>query len=305
MRVRAIVNPYAGNRRAGKHWPQVEQRLREIYPHLQAHLTTRPREATEITRRSLTEGCDLILAMGGDGTVNEVINGFFDGEKIISSQTALGFIPTGTGTDFVRSLGLPRDPLLAIDIMQRSTPRPGDVGRLRCVSRDGQPIIRYFLNIADLGFGGALVDRVNGATKRLGGFLAYLSGLLFTLTFYKNVPVHVRIDDIFDEEMVVNSINVANGQYFGGGMWMAPKARLDDGQFEIVIVGDLTWPEVLKNIPRLYRGTLAEHPKVRVFQGRRVEVTSTQEVLLDADGEAPGKLPAVFEMLPGAVKLLA
>ncbi len=305
MRVRVIVNPYAANRRAGKLWPQVERRLRETYPAMQAHLTTRPREATELTRRALLEGCDLILAMGGDGTVNEVINGFFDGEQRLAPHTALGFIPSGTGTDFVRSLSLPRDPVSAIDKLQGSTPRPADVGRLRCVSRDGQPVMRYFMNIADLGFGGALVDRVNGTTKMLGGFLSFLSGLLFTLTFYDNVRVRVRIDDYLDEEMVVNSVNVANGQYFGGGMWVAPKAKLDDGQFDIVIVGDVTRPEVVKNISRLYRGTLAEHPKVKVFRGRRVEVNSTQEVLLDADGEAPGKLPAIFELLPGAVHLLA
>lgn len=305
MRVRVIVNPYAGNRRAGKHWPQVELRLREFFPDMQAHLTTRPQEATEVARQSLAEGFDLILAMGGDGTVNEVINGFFDGDRAVAPQAMLGFIPIGTGTDFVRSLGLPHDPLAAVERISSGVPRAADVGRLRCVGRDGQPVMRYFLNIADLGFGGALVDRVNGTTKMLGGFLAFLSGLLYTLTFYENVPVRVRIDDIVDEEMVVNSINIANGQYFGGGMWVAPQAKIDDGMFEIVIVGDVSRPEVLKNIPRLYRGTLAEYPKVKVFHGRRVEVTSAKEVLLDADGEAPGKLPAVFEMVPGAVKLLA
>jgi YegS/Rv2252/BmrU family lipid kinase len=307
MRVQAIVNPVAGNRRAGKLWPQVEARLRETFPGLRAQLTTRPREATEIARRALREGCDLLLALGGDGTVNEVINGFFDGERRLAPQAVLGLIPIGTGADFVRSLHLPRDPIAAIDKMRALVPRPADIGRLRCIPlrRNGQPVVRYFMNVADLGFGGAVVNRVNDVTKRMGGSLAFLFGLLFTLTFYKNVRVRVRIDDAVDEEMVVNSINVANGQYFGGGMWVAPNARLDDGRFEIVIVGDVSRLEVLSNIPRLYRGRLASHPKVKVFQGRRIEVKSAQEVLLDADGEAPGKLPAVFEMLPAAVKLLA
>jgi len=305
MRVQVIVNPFAGNGRAGKLWPQVERRLREIYPDVQLRLTSRPGEATEISRQSIADGVDLIFAMGGDGTVNEVVNGFFENEAPLTSHTALGCIPIGTGADFVRSLNLPRDPLHAIQKISTAVPRLVDVGKLRCASHDGQPVVRYFINVADLGIGGAVVDRINGSSKRLGGFLTHLNSLVVTLVSYENVRVHLRIDDAIDEEMVVNSINIANGQFLGGGMWLAPEAKIDDGWFDIVIIGNLNRAEALMNIPRLYRGRLALHPKVKVVRGRRVEVTSTQEVLLDADGEAPGKLPAVFEILPSAVKLLA
>lgn len=306
MRARVIVNPFAGHGRAGKLWPQVERRLREIYPELQSTITSRSREATDIARRSISNGADLIFAMGGDGTVNEVVNGFFDDTcRPLSSDATLGIIPIGTGTDFIRSLGLPRNPFHAIQKMSSASPRRADVGRLSCSGVDGQPVVRYFINVADLGIGGAVVDHINGSSKRLGGFLTHLNSLLVTLVSYDNVRVRVRIDDAFDKEMVVNSINVANGQFLGGGMWLAPEAKIDDGLFDIVIIGDLNRIEALMNIPRLYRGTLAMHPKVKVVRGRRVEVTSAQEVLLEADGEAPGKLPAIFEIIPGAIKLLA
>lgn len=305
MQVRVIVNPCAGNHRAGKLWPQIENRLWNIYPNLQTYLTTRRGEATDIARQSILDGFDLILALGGDGTVNEVVNGFFDRGGPIASQASLGIIPIGTGADFIRSLNLPRDPLEAIQKMSRAEPRLVDVGRLSCSSATGQPVVRYFINVADLGIGGAVVDHINGSSKRLGGFLTHLKSLLVTLVSYENVHVRLRIDDDFDENIVVNSINVANGQFLGGGMWLAPEAKIDDGLFDIVIIGNLKRAEALMNIPRLYRGRLALHSKVKVMRGRRVEVTSTQEVLLEADGEAPGKLPAVFEIIPGAIKLLA
>jgi YegS/Rv2252/BmrU family lipid kinase len=304
MRVQVIVNPFAGYGRAGKLWPQIERRLREIYPVLQSRLTVRPREATDIARQSIIDGVDLILAMGGDGTVNEVVNGFFDGARQISTDAILGIIPIGTGKDFIRSLGLPSDPFHAIQKISAAAPRPADVGRLSCSGLDGRPVVRYFINVADLGIGGAVVDRINGSSKRLGGFLTHLNSLLVTLASYKNVRVRLRIDDAVDEEMVVNSINVANGQFLGGGMWLAPDAKIDDGWFDVVIIGNLKRVEALMNIPLLYRGKLAQHPKVKVVRGRRIEATSAQDVLLEADGEGPGKLPAVFEIVPSAVKLL-
>jgi len=305
MRVQVVVNPSAGHGRAGKLWPQIERQLRARYANLHYHLTSRPREATEIVRQSIADGADLILAMGGDGTVNEVVNGFFDGTRPIATHATIGIIPIGTGADFIRSLGLPRDPFHAIQKMFSAATRRADVGRLSCCGTDGQSVVRYFINVADLGIGGAVVDHINGSSKRLGGFLTHLNSLLITLASYENVRVRLRIDDAFDEEMVVNSINVANGRFFGGGMWLAPEAKIDDGLFDIVIIGSLNRMEAIMSIPRLYRGTLALHPKVKIVRGRRVEVTSAQEVLLDADGEAPGRLPAVFEIIPGAIKLLA
>lgn len=304
MPAHVIVNPYAGNRRAGACWPLVERRLREVNPDFHAHLTSRPGEATEVARRALLNGSDRILVMGGDGTLNEVVNGFFDGTRAVAPHATLGIIPIGTGTDFVRSLNLPRDPLQALESMSSATPQPVDVGRVWCTGDNGQPVTRYFINIADFGFGGAVANRVNHANKRFGGFLTFLGGLLVTLATYQNAQVRVRIDGAAEEAMVINSVTIANGQYFGGGMLVAPHARIDDGLFEIVIVGDVTRPEVLKNIPRLYRGTLAKHAKVRTLRARRLEATSTQQVLIEADGEAPGKLSAVFEIVPRAVKLL-
>jgi YegS/Rv2252/BmrU family lipid kinase len=304
LRVKAIVNPRAGNGRAGKQWPQVEQRLREHYPDLHVHLTSRPFEATEIARHSLSLGYELLVSVGGDGTLNEVVNGFFDGDRPLAANARLSVIPAGTGSDFVRSIGLPGDPLLAAERIHHGSPRLVDVGRLRCTGHDRQPKTQYFINVSGLGFGGAVAVRVNGAPKIFGGFLTYLGGLLITLASYENVPVHVRLDEMLDEEMTVNSIHVANGQFFGGGMWIAPEAKPDDGLLDVVIVGDLSRREAVMSLPALYRGTLGQNPKVKLLSGRRLEVFSAQEVLLETDGEAPGKLPAVFEILPKAIGIL-
>ncbi len=298
-----IVNPAAARGRAGRVWPQVQALLQERGASFQVKFTRHPGHTTGLVREAVQQGYETVLVVGGDGTVNEAVNGFFVQGENINPQAKLAVIPRGTGTDFSRTLGLSPELPVLVDAILRGDTRLIDVGRLRCTAADGSQVERYFVNIADLGYGGALLDRVNGYTKVLGGFLAYLVGMLYTLIFYDNQPIRFRIDEGQVQEGMYNAVIVANGQYFGGGMWIAPDARLDDGLFEIVLIGDVSKLEVLRNLPRLYRGTLSEHAKVHVLRGRKIEVWSDERVLLDADGELPGQLPAAFELLPASLRV--
>ena len=158
--------------------------------------------------------------------------------------------------------------------------------------------------MAGLGFSAAVVERVNRTSKALGGFVSYLVGLFCTLVTYKNKSVLLQIDDTVESELVINSINVANGRYFGGGMIIAPEARADDGFFDIAVIKDITRLNVIGNVKKLYNGTLASHPLVEYYKGRKVVVTSNERVLVDLDGEQPGMLPVTFEIVPKAAKIL-
>ncbi len=301
MRAYIIVNPKAGNGRAGRTWPTCAHILKEVLgEEFEVHFTQRPGHAGELAQLAAAQGFEVVVAAGGDGTVNEVVNGL--GEAL--ARTRLGIISLGSGRDLVRTLGIPTDIRLAVHTLTAGAVRCIDLGRASFVDHQGRQTQRLFVNVGDVGFSGAVVARVNRGGKALGGFLSYLGGLVSTLATYSNKLVHLTIDELIDEIVVVNAVVVANGQYFGSGMWVAPQARADDGLFEVAVIGDVGRLEVIGNVPRLYRGTLAEHPKVRYFRGRRVKVTSGDQVLLDLDGEQPGRVPVTFDILPQALTCL-
>jgi len=303
-KIKLIINPFAGNATARKLWPDLKSRLHDIWGDFSWEFTRKRDDATTLTRQALCAGFQTIVAVGGDGTINEVVNGFFDNEQVINSEAALGLLSTGTGGDLIKSLHFPQElPEAAQRIRQRRT-RKLDVGKLYYTAGDSRAGLRYFVNIADAGFGGTLIEIVNRSSKALGPFVAYLTGLLRTLTIYTNKPIHITIDDGFDRQMRVNSVVVANAQFFGGGMWIAPEAQTDDGLFDITIIGDLNKREILGNIHKLYNGTLGTHPKVTMLRGRTVTLRSDEEVKLDADGESMGTLPARFEIIPNALNVI-
>ncbi|MDZ7338250.1 MAG: diacylglycerol kinase family lipid kinase [candidate division KSB1 bacterium] len=296
-----IVNPKAANGRAGREWPVCARVLSDVLKEpFEVRFTERAGHAIELAREAAAQGFDLVVAAGGDGTVNEVVNGL----AAALAHTRLGILSLGTGKDLVKTLGIPPDIRRAAEVLAGGTVWRVDLGRAIFVDHQGGHNQRLFVNVGDVGFSGAVVARVNRSSKALGGFLSYLGGLVTTLATYSNKLVHLTIDEVIDEIVTVNAVVVANGQYFGGGMWVAPEARADDGLFEVVVIGDVGRLEVIGNVPRLYRGTLGAHPKVRYFRGRRVTVTSGDEVLLDLDGEQPGRAPVTFELLPQALSCL-
>jgi diacylglycerol kinase (ATP) len=290
-----IVNPASADGRTGRQWSGNETLLRKLLPPFEAWHTTRPGQAWELAQKAVDLGFKTIAVHGGDGTFNEVANGLLNHA---ADGVALAFLPNGTGADLVRTLRISHSlPEAARQAVQGSI-QPIDIGQVQFTDLEGRPAQRYFVNVTDVGFGGDLVRYVNSHSKKLGGKLSFLKGLLVTLFQYQNKRVHITLNEQEDFELKASSIVVANGQYFGGGMWVAPEARLDDGFLNLVIIGDVSKTEVLTNVTRLYRGTIAEHPKVRAFPARSIELTSEEEVFIDLDGELVGRLPARFQILP-------
>jgi diacylglycerol kinase (ATP) len=290
-----IVNPASADGRTGRQWSGNEVLLRELLPPFEAWHTNRPGQAWELAQKAVDLGFKTIAVHGGDGTFNEVANGLLNHG---ATGVALAFLPNGTGADLVRTLKISHALPQAARQASQGSIRSIDIGQVQFTDLEGRPAQRYFVNVTDVGFGGDLVRYVNSHSKRWGGKLSFFKGLLVTLFQYRNKRVHITLDEQEKFELRASSIVVANGQYFGGGMWVAPEARLDDGLFNLVVIGDVSKKEVLTNVTRLYRGTIAEHPKVRTFPARSIELTSDEEVFIDLDGELVGRLPARFQILP-------
>ncbi len=303
-RTQVIINPHSANGSTGRRWKIIREELRRAIGDFDECFTERTGHATELAREGLRAGCERIVAVGGDGTNNEVVNGFFEQGRPVNPQAALGFIPRGTGGDFRKTLGIGKRLEECLPVLQAGRVRPVDVGSATFHDGAGQQIRRHFINITSFGIGGLVDALVNRSSKALGGRLSFLLATARALFSYRNRSIRLRVDDAFDERLTINNVAVANGQYFGGGMWVAPKASPDDGLFDVVILGDLSRGEVIRGSRRIYRGTHLEMPKVRWLRGRRVVAESDEEVLIDMDGEQPGRLPITCELLPGALRLI-
>lgn len=300
----AIVNLHSAGGATERQWPQLARKLQEAGLAVEPRFTGGPGHAAELTRSALKDGAPRILVVGGDGTINEVINGFFEGDDPLATDAAIGLLCRGTGCDLVRTLGIPRDDDAAVRLLVTGQPRPIDVGRVRFVNRQGKAEIRYFANIAEAGLGGAVVKRVNAGSKALGGTATFLLASLASFATYRNAPAEIVIDGSYVRNVQLCNAVIANGRYFGGGMKIVPDADPADGQLDVLLMGDLSRVELFANIARVYRGTHVGHPKVERFSARTVRITSPIPLPLDLDGEAAGTTPAEFEMVPGAISLI-
>ena len=288
-----VLNPTAGGGRAAKLLPTVVSTLRRLERPRHLHDTTAPAEATIVARQFVADGVSLVVAVGGDGTVNEVANGLL----AAASGAALGVLPAGRGVDFARSVGTPRNADAALERIVRATPRPIDVGR----ATFGDGSSRAFVNVAGLGFDAVVAERV--ARSRLpGSTVPYVSGLLGALIRYRNLDVAIEVDGERIDGRAL-AVVVANGRYFGGGMKIVPEADLADGLIDLAILGDLSKSDLLRNVPRVYRGTHVSHPKFRHRTAHEVRVTTAEPAPVQLDGEVVGAAPVTFTVEPGALLL--
>jgi len=238
-----IVNPKSANATVGRNWIKIDQEIRRgLKTEYDVRFTERQGHATSIAQELIKDGYDLVVAVGGDGTINEVVNGFFDKEKPINPSATLAVMSIGTGTDFVKTLEFPTTPFECAERLRSGKVWAVDLGKCTFTGLDGQQRSRFFINIADFGSGGAVVDKVNRTTKAFGGQTSFLWGILTTLPTYKNKLTKYQIDDNPEQEEVLNTFVVANGRYYGGGLKPAPDAQLDDGLFDIVSIGDVGLP---------------------------------------------------------------
>ena len=304
--ITAIVNPNSAGGNTGQEWASIRSVLERELGALQVSMTETHLQAVELTRHALKAGAKTVIAVGGDGTTSEVVNGFFEYGQPINPSAALAVISRGTGKDFIRSLRFPRNLNDIARAIKFTIPKSCDVVKMRLQPTNGGPAERFFLNIADLGVGGMVADMVNTGTNPLGGKLGFLwAGIRSTLFHYKNTPMRIELDgNILSQDTPHYFVAVANGKFFGGGMHIAPDARLNDGAFDIVLVGNLTLPEKVRFAFKLYRGKAGELDKIHVFRGKRLTVSSPHNVLIEADGEYVGKTDAEFGIVPLAIQVI-
>lgn len=304
-----IVNPKSAGGSTRDKWSAIASDIRTHFGPFSVAFTKARGDGAEIAKRGIEAGRKLIIACGGDGTINEVANGIIETGKDVE----LGILPSGTGGDFRRTLNIPQGTREAARALKTSETRLIDVGKVTFRDHDDQDISRYFLNVSSVGLAASIIERVKSNTSAnwlpvqgLRGKASYALSTLQEVIGIEYETVRVRIDD--GDEHNLNTINfcVANARYFGGGMLIAPDAKLDDGYFDVVNIGDLGTMKIFLNAYKLYGGTHLELPEVNSKLAKRIEIrvaNGSDEIPLETDGELPGKLPAVYEIIPKALKV--
>jgi YegS/Rv2252/BmrU family lipid kinase len=256
----------------------------------------RPGHLTELARSAVDGGARLVVAVGGDGTMNEVVNG------IAGRDVDFATIPLGTGMDFGRTYGIPTKFEDAVRVALSGTPRTIDAGRVSFRTWGGEDAERWYANVGSVGMSGAVAQRANGMSKALGGKATFFYALTRVFLEWENTDVTVRFDGE-ERHGKMHDVIVANGVWHGGGMKLAPDALSDDGAFDVVIIGDVGKVDFLTTAPKLYKGKHVSHPKVEVVRTARVEVDAAEHLPIELDGEQVGTTPATFEVVPGAVRV--
>lgn len=299
----AIINPNSAGGNTAKLWPQIKSSIEKSVGEFSPLFTSKPNHAPELCRNALKEGARLVISVGGDGTINEVVNGFFENKKPINPDAELAIISMGSGSDFIKTLGIPKTFDEACKVIASQTTRTIDAAILGFIDHSNKEVVRYFINIASFGIGGEVDERVNRSKKRFGGFWAFFTASIISLLTYKNKRVEIELDGKYLGEKKILLCAVANGRFFGSGMMVAPNAELDDGLFDVVIIGESPRVKVFMSMSKIYSGKHLSNPEVEVFRAKKVVARSTERVLLDVDGEQPGKLDAWFEIIPSAIKV--
>ena len=295
-----IVNPAAGSGGAGRLWPKLAQRLRQLHIQYEYEATQGTLTATSFARQALRSGARTIVAVGGDGTVNEVVNGFFLNEQELAEDATLGVIPAGSSSDVARALGIPTG-LAAADVLATGHVLQADLGRAD-FRGPAEHTIRYFLNNADVGIGGRVA--AGGARfKRVGGKAAFALSSMAAVLEPQPWRGTLALDKDQPREVEATTVVVALGPYTGGGMHIAPGARMDDGLFDVVTIGALPPRELLRSLPRIYSGTHLSHPAVRHAQAQLVRVETEGKPLVELDGEVCGLGSVEFRLLPWGIRI--
>jgi diacylglycerol kinase (ATP) len=303
-----IVNPQAGGGKSERELRTMLADIEAIYGNAKIHFTERKLHATNLARSAVEAGVDLIVAVGGDGTIGEVAAGFFDGKgkalKSIQQAPTLGILPAGSGSDYAKTIGIPRSSAIALQILQTGHTRTVDAGLVEFISNSGEKTKRIFMNIADIGIGGEVVDILDRQGKKLGAFISYQIATLRGLIGYKNKKLEIVLDKKQKFEGTYNGVIVANGQYFGSGMKIAPNAIPDDGLFDVVMIGEMSKIEMVAKMQKLRDGTHIFEKNITVHRAKHVSIRSDSKALLDCDGEMPGEAPVDFTILPAALKVV-
>lgn len=298
-----IINPKSSGGYTGRNWSDLQAIIRKHIGEFTYEFTDGPGAATRQAARALKDKPDVLVVVGGDGTISEAVNGYFE-PGVPRRKVPIAILNQGTGGDFCRTLGVPTDLHLALQTIKSGRDVACDVGRLEFTGKDGEPTTRYFVNVAGCGMAGEVVEAINKSQKRFGGFSYFLTSAekLFT---YRKRNVRVSRDDGPSDEHRIVTLAICNGQFFGGGMQVSPASEIGDGQFEIVLIQDWNIAQSLWYSKNMYNGTIAGCRGVDIRPARRIRiepVDARDRVLIDVDGEGAGQLPLTAEIMPGAIQ---
>lgn len=301
----AIVNPQASNGAGGRRWPGIEAQLRQHWPELEAQLTQAPEHATALAREALERGAKLVIAVGGDGTNNEVLAGFLDDTGTNRfPEAVLGVVANGTGGDFQRHFGassLRRQ----VEGLAAAPVQTIDYGVAHFTDDAGRRRTRPFLNMVSVGISADVVAQVNGSSRPLGSTVAYVGAALRAISRWQNRPVSLRLDDGPARELALTLLCVGNGRYFGAGMMACPSAQVDSGSLQTVLLEGFSRWGVVGALGRSFRGRHIGFRGIceRAADSVELEPVDDAEVRIEVDGEQPGRLPARFELRRAALRL--
>jgi len=289
-----VLNPVAGGGKSLKALPKIKAAIESLGRPFHIYLTQSAGDGRVAATRLAQEGASVVIAVGGDGTIHEVANGLYDS----GTRVPLGIVPAGSGADFARTIGASKNIEEAISIACSRSPRPIDIGL--ATFDDG--VSEAFINIAGLGYDSLVAERAAKTKFLPGANLPYLVAALQTLVSYKNIDVTLEIDGTHHSTKAV-FIQVANAMYMGGGYKIAPMADISDGLLDVAIVGDMTKPDLLRTLPKVYGGGHVGHPKFTHVRANNIRIETSPPARVQLDGEVLGFSPVTFNVVPGAFLL--
>lgn len=300
-----IVNPRSAAGRTGRHFDRIAGAVRRAIGDFECAFTRERGDGARLAREAVAAGGKLVVAVGGDGTASEVVDGLTAARRASDADPLFGFVPRGTGGDLRRTLGLPQDLDEAARVLASRNAMICDLGRVELVGHGGEPLVRHFVNVAGFGVAGVVAGEVNRGLKLGGGKLSFMIASAKALVRWSDQRVRWRADGGAWHDEAITSLSVCNGRFFGGGMKVAPEARMDDGLFDVVVWSGLGIVDFLTKKRMLYDGTHVTLENTRVLRARTLEAEAVgdEPVLMDVDGEQPGRLPARIVILPRALQV--
>jgi YegS/Rv2252/BmrU family lipid kinase len=287
LKIKFIINPVAGKGRSLKAQKIIVQRLKNLNITFSIQQTTAQGDALKIAGEAAVEGYDTVVAVGGDGTIYEVIN------AIAKTNIKLGIIPTGTGNDFAKSVGIPENIELALNIILNQSIKKIDIG---CVNG------KYFINVASIGFDTEVVNGMKHIKRFISGPWAYILSVFKTLISYRDITVEFQLDNkLMKKEVLL--VAIANGKYYGGGMMIAPNARIDDGYLDICVINKISKLKFIKLFPTIFKGKHISLPEVECFKAKQVKILTNNQII-NCDGELIGYTPIAFNISEYKLNLL-
>src|SRR5258707_6844967 len=307
-----IVNPASADGATRDAWPKIASDLRTHFGAFSVAFTEAAGHGRHLAAEAAKQGVKLIIACGGDGTISEVVNGILESNE----ETELGVLPSGTGGDFRRTLRMPNNVAAAARALRNGRMRTIDVGRVTFVNDSGERETRFFINVASFGMSTAVLDKTASgearkwipgfAPRRLGSKLSYAAATVQTTLSSTPTEVHVQLDEQPERRLRVSEFCVANARYYGGAMKIAPDAKLDDGRFDIITIGDASAFRILANSPRLYFGAHLRMSEVSHSLAKQIVARAAvkdQHLAVELDGELVGRLPVTFQIVPRGLRV--